>query len=209
MLSQTFAFIFLAASLAVATPLTARENGDGQRKICHNLKTQDRGCVRCKYALSQTAAVRCRHNPNQALRLPLRRLPLTNDPSLIDASSDTKGFDVTGVVTEVDLTFPVVKNECDCIQQCLDRPTTCATYVYKFSTPASVQSGHRTCTLYSQFNLPSDVTLAFDLASQNNKNINGAQITANGNNPQAGGLVPQAFKDANLDTVPDHDAVSG
>jgi len=121
----------------------------------------------------------------------------------------TKGFDVTGVVTEVDLTFPTVKDECDCIQQCLDRGTTCATYVYKFSTPASVKSGHRTCTLYSQFNLPADVTLEFDLKSGKNKNINAAEIVANGNEPQAGGLVPQAFKDANLNTIPDMDAVSG
>jgi len=121
----------------------------------------------------------------------------------------TKGFDVTGVVTEVDLTFPTVKNQCDCIQQCLNRPTTCATYVWKFSTPASVKSGHRTCTLYSQFNLPSDVTLQFDLDNANNANINAAEIMANGNNPQAGGNVPQTFKDANLNTTPDPDAVSG
>jgi hypothetical protein len=122
---------------------------------------------------------------------------------------DTRGFDVTGVVTEVDLTFPEIKDACDCIQACLDRPTTCATYVYKFSTPASVQSGHRTCTLYSQFNLPADVTLEFDLNSTNNKNINGAEIVANGNEPQAGSLVPQAFKDKNLNTTPDDEAVSG
>jgi len=121
----------------------------------------------------------------------------------------TKGFDVTGVVTEVDLTFPTVKNECDCIQSCLARPTTCASYVYKFSTPASVQSGHRTCTLYSQFNLPAGVTLEFDLNSGNNVNINAQEILANGNNPQAGAPVVQAFKDANLNTTPDNDAVSG
>jgi len=121
----------------------------------------------------------------------------------------TRGFDVTGVVTEVDLTFPTVQNECDCIQQCLDRPTTCATYVYKFSTPASVQSGHRTCTLYSQFNLPNDVTIDYNLDSNLNANINGAEILANGNNPQKGGPVPQAFKDINLNTTPDKDAVSG
>jgi hypothetical protein len=116
---------------------------------------------------------------------------------------------VTGVVTEVDLTFPQVQDECDCIQECLNRPSTCATYVYKFSTPASVQSGHRTCTLYSQFNLPAAVTLKFDLNSTNNQNINGAEILANGNDPQAGSLVPQAFMDANLNTVPDSKAVSG
>src|ERR1700684_4213514 len=117
---------------------------------------------------------------------------------------DTKGFDVTGVVTEVDLTFPKVKNVCDCIQECLNRPTTCATYVYKFSTPASVESGHRTCTLYSQFNLPADVTLDFNLTSPLHQNINAAEIELLGNNPQMGSAVPQAFKDVNLNTVPDN-----
>jgi len=121
----------------------------------------------------------------------------------------TRGFDVTGVVTEVDLKFPQVQNECDCIQECLNRPTTCATYVYKFSTPASVQSGHRTCTLYSQFNLPADVSIEIDLNNGLNKNINAAEITMMGNNPQNGGAVPQAFKDANINTIPDDKAVSG
>lgn len=115
---------------------------------------------------------------------------------------------MTGVVTEVDLTFPKIQNECDCIQACLDRPDTCATYVYKFSTPASVQSGHRTCTLYSQFNLPADVTIQYDLNNGNNKNINAPEITKNNNDPQAGAPVPQAFKDVN-GTIPDDDAVSG
>lgn len=125
------------------------------------------------------------------------------------ACTDTKGFDVTGVVTEVDLTFPQIKSACDCIQACLDMPNTCAAYVWKFSTPQSVQSGHRTCTLYSQFNLPSGVTIDYNTNSTLNSNINAAELIANGNNPQAGGAVPQAFKDANLDTTPDMDAVSG
>jgi len=119
---------------------------------------------------------------------------------------DTKGFDVTGVVTEVDLAFPNITTVCDCIQACLDNPTTCANYVYKFSTPASVLSGYRTCTLYSQFNLPSNVTIDINLNSTANQNI---QLLQAMNNPQAGGLVPQAFKDMNLTTVPDDDAVSG
>ena len=41
------------------------------------------------------------------------------------------------------------------------------------------------------------------------KNINVQELVANGNNPQAGGLVPEAFKDANLNTVADDDAFSG
>lgn len=119
--------------------------------------------------------------------------------------TDTRGFDVTGVVTEIDLTFPAVKNECDCIQACLDRVNICANYVWKFSTPASVRSGHRTCTLYSNFNLPPGVTIDYNLASPLNKHIIPGKI----DNPQAGGQVPRAFKDVNLDTIPDNDAVSG
>ncbi|OCK81967.1 hypothetical protein K432DRAFT_237235 [Lepidopterella palustris CBS 459.81] len=120
-----------------------------------------------------------------------------------------RGFDVTGVVTEVDLTFPQIRDNCDCIQACLDRPTTCAAYVYKFSTAASVASGHRTCTLYSQFNLPADVNIEINLNSTLNKNINAAEITMMGNNPQLGAPVPQAFRDFPTNTIPDNDAVSG
>ncbi|KKK13489.1 hypothetical protein ARAM_003890 [Aspergillus rambellii] len=116
----------------------------------------------------------------------------------------TRGFDVTGVTTEVDLTFPQIQTECDCIQECINRLGTCANYVWKFSTPESVQSGHRTCTLYSDFNLPADVTLAFDVNGSMN-----IQTLSPDNNPQRGGLVPQAFKDSNLSTEADHDAVSG
>jgi len=118
----------------------------------------------------------------------------------------TRGFDVTGVVTEVDLTYPHIKTECQCIQACLEAPTTCANYVYKFSTPQSVQIGHRTCTLYSQFNLPSAVTIEIAINSSNNTDV---QYLNPANNPQAGGLVPQAFKDASLSKTPDPDAVSG
>jgi hypothetical protein len=121
----------------------------------------------------------------------------------------TRGFDITGVVTEVDLHFPQIRTECDCIQACLNRSNTCANYVYKFSTPESVKSGHRTCTLYSDFNLPANVTLQFDLESSNNTEINASEIIAEGNNPHMGGLVSQAFKDVNLNTTCDPDAVSG
>ena len=138
-----------------------------------------------------------------------------------------RGFDVTGVVTEVDLTFPEIQGRffshhshplhminkisdaCDCIQACLNRPTTCAAYVWKFSTPASVTAGHRTCTLYSQFNLPAGVTIEINTASTNNSNINAPELIANGNNPQAGALIAPTFMDVNLNTTVDHHAVSG
>jgi hypothetical protein len=61
----------------------------------------------------------------------------------------------------------------------------------------------------SDFNLPSDVTIQFDLKNPNNTNINADTIIEEGNNPHKGGLVPQAFKDANLDTKPDDEAISG
>jgi hypothetical protein len=165
---STIALVSSILALGVsAGPLATRGN-DGLPKICTNLKTADKGCIRY-----------------------------------------VKGFDVTGVVTEVDLTFPEVKSECDCIQECLNRPTTCASWVYKFSTPQSVQSGHRTCTLYSQFNLPAAVTIEIDLDSNKNKNINAQEIKMLGNNPQAGAPVPQAFKDVNLNTIADDKAFSG
>jgi len=121
-----------------------------------------------------------------------------------------KGFDITGVVTEVDLTMADgINDQCDCIQACLNRFTTCAAYVYKFSTPESVASGFRTCTLYSQFNLPSDVVIAVDLNNVNTTNVNAEELVANGNNPQNGALVSQTFMDMNLNTTVDPDAISG
>jgi hypothetical protein len=148
------------------------------------------------------------HDNEGGLKKICQHLP-TNDNGCIRY---VKGFDVTGVVTEVDLTFPQIKDHCDCIEACLNAPTTCAAWVYKFSTPASVASGHRTCTLYSQFNLPADVSIEIDLTTTNstlNNNINAAELIANGNNPQNGGAVPQCFKDANLNTTADPDCVSG
>jgi hypothetical protein len=60
--------------------------------------------------------------------------------------------------------------------------------------------------LDSNFNLPPDVTTEFDVHSSNNVNI---QPLSASNNPQAGALAPEAFKDKNLDTTADPDAVSG
>jgi hypothetical protein len=50
------------------------------------------------------------------------------------------------------------------------------------------------------------VTIEFDVSSPNNVNLQPLQAA---NNPQVGSLAPQAFKDYNLDTIPDPDAVSG
>jgi hypothetical protein len=57
--------------------------------------------------------------------------------------------------------------------------------------------------------LPSGVSIEIKTNSTLNKNINAQELIAMGNNPQAGAPVPQAFKDINLNTTPDPDAVSG
>lgn len=118
-------------------------------------------------------------------------------------SIDTQGFDITGVVTTLELSFPDVKNVCDCIQECLNRPGTCANYVFDFHDADAIKSGHRTCILYSNFNLPSDVTVVFAPDDPQNMNIQTLE-----DNPQAGGPVPQAFTD-DQGTVPDDGAFSG
>jgi len=69
-----------------------------------------------------------------------------------------EGYDVTGTTTEVDLFFPEVASVCDCIKACYKRGSSCANFVYKFTTP----SKHRSCTLYSNFNLPPSVTIGFN-----------------------------------------------
>jgi hypothetical protein len=46
--------------------------------------------------------------------------------------------------------------------------------VYKFTSAAAVASGHRTCTLYSQFNLPSAVTMDVNLTAS--VNINAPEV---------------------------------
>jgi hypothetical protein len=64
-------------------------------------------------------------------------------------------------------------------------------------------------TIDSQFNLPSEVIITIDLGNSNNSNINAAEITTNGVNPQMGALVAQTFMDVNLNSTADKDAVSG
>src|SRR5256714_7312817 len=113
---------------------------------------------------------------------------------------DTRGFDVTGVVTEVDLTLPQVKTECDCIQECLTSQR------HAHHTPTSSPHQHplnqvtapALYTRTSDFNLPGDVTLEFDLNSANHVNVIAVQIVVNENNPHAGAPISQAFMDANL-----------
>jgi hypothetical protein len=115
-----------------------------------------------------------------------------------------QGIDMTGVVTEVDLYFKDgIKSACDCIAACLSRPTTCTNWVYKHTFATGLDDGKRSCTLYSSPNLPTDVTLAYDL-----NNSKGFMKLQPQNNPQAGGSAPFTFRDAAM-TVQDPYGVSG
>jgi hypothetical protein len=53
------------------------------------------------------------------------------------------------------------------------------------------------------------VAIEINTNSTLNQNINAPELIAMGNNPQQGAPVPQAFKDINLNSIPDPDAVSG
>ncbi|KAL4889418.1 hypothetical protein BDV59DRAFT_210343 [Aspergillus ambiguus] len=142
----------------VAASAIASQDDRSQDKICPNLNTQDRGCIRY-----------------------------------------TRGYDVTGVLTTVEL--PQIRNACDCIQACLDRPDTCASYVWKFNEPTS---DRRTCTLYSNFNLPSGVDVLYNPTEVPGVNQGLNPISEN---PQIGGRVPRATK--RNGTEIDREAVSG
>ncbi|RSH83061.1 hypothetical protein EHS25_005771 [Saitozyma podzolica] len=115
----------------------------------------------------------------------------------------TQGFDITGIVTTVQFFFPEVKSVCDCIQKCLDNPTTCANYIWDFHNATDIANGHRTCIIYSNFNLPSNVTVVYAPNDPQNVNIQFLEDTV-----QMGSTVPQAFTDVN-GTVPDDKAFSG
>jgi hypothetical protein len=101
-----------------------------------------------------------------------------------------RGIDMTGVVTEVDLfARDGIHSACDCAARCLSSPTTCTNWVFKHAFKNG-DGGKRSCTLYSSPNLPTDVTLKYDLAGSK-----GFQTLDPGNNPQAGGDAPLTFLD--------------
>ncbi|KAJ3194791.1 hypothetical protein HK101_001910 [Irineochytrium annulatum] len=112
-----------------------------------------------------------------------------------------RGFDITGVTTEVDLTIADgIVTECDCLARCSASSSQCVSWVWKFTD----NSGHRTCTLYSNYNLPSAVTLAYNV--QNSTDILKLQAA---NNPQAGSTIPQCTVDGQAGSKPDPDCFSG
>ncbi|KAJ3191884.1 hypothetical protein HK101_007318 [Irineochytrium annulatum] len=112
-----------------------------------------------------------------------------------------RGFDITGVTTEVDLTIADgIMTECDCLARCSASSAQCVSWVWKFTD----NSGHRTCTLYSNYNLPSAVTIAYDV-----KNSTDIMKLQPANNPQAGSTIPQCTIDGQPGSKPDPDCFSG
>jgi len=104
-----------------------------------------------------------------------------------------QGIDMTGVVTEVDLYFPKIQSACDCISACLSAPLSCTNWVFKHTFVPALDSGRRSCTLYSSPNLPTNVTLVYDLHNATGLGFStGYQLLQAGNNPQAGGGAPLA-----------------
>ncbi len=115
-----------------------------------------------------------------------------------------RGIDMAGVVTEVHFYFKDnVRSACDCAIKCLQRNSSCTNWVWKHTFMSDKDSGKRSCTLYSSPNLPTNVTLAYDLA-----NSSGFQFLNSSNNPQGGALAPLTFLDA-ANTKPDKFGVSG
>ncbi|RFU25081.1 hypothetical protein B7463_g11262, partial [Scytalidium lignicola] len=119
-----------------------------------------------------------------------------------------QGIDMTGVVTEVDIYFPKVKSACDCAAMCLTNALSCTNWVFKH-TFNPLDSGRRSCTLYSSPNLPTNVTLVYDLHNTTGLGLSvGYQLLQPGNNPQAGGGAPLTWLDV-ANTKPDPYGVSG
>jgi hypothetical protein len=111
---------------------------------------------------------------------------------------------MTGVVTEIDLYFKDgIKTACDCISRCLSSPSTCTNWVFKHTFLPKLDSGKRSCTLYSSPNLPTGVTLWYNLTGSS-----GFQLLQPANNPQPGALAPLTFGNTAM-TKPDPFGVSG
>jgi len=108
------------------------------------------------------------------------------------------GFDVTGVTNLVTLGVAQgILTSCDCINACLQNFETCDAFVWKFTD----NGRFRTCTLYSNFNLPPAVTLGFA------NNSTGFGVL--GQNPQTGGLVTHCTLNGSPNAPIDPNCVSG
>jgi len=91
------------------------------------------------------------------------------------------------------------KRVCDCVNACYKRGSSYANFVYMFKTP----SKHRSCTLYSNFNLPPSVTIGFNKTSS----VDITEIGQSSLPAQAGSLVPHCTKDGS--TGHDPKCISG
>ena len=114
------------------------------------------------------------------------------------------GIDITGVVTQVNLFFKDgIHTACDCAARCLDAPESCTNWVFKHTFAAGLDDGKRSCTLYSSPNLPTNVTLQYDIGRST-----GFQELLPTNNPQKGCDAPLTFLDV-ANTQVDKYGVSG
>jgi hypothetical protein len=115
-----------------------------------------------------------------------------------------RGIDITGVVTQVNLFFKDgIHNACDCATRCLEAPESCTNWVFKHTFAAGLDDGKRSCTLYSSPNLPTNVTLQYNLGGST-----GFDLLLPTNNPQKGCDAPLTFLDIK-NTEPDKYGVSG
>jgi len=110
-----------------------------------------------------------------------------------------RGYDITGVTNFVSLTVQNgIHTPCDCLNKCKAVFNTCAAWVWKFTDT----TGFRTCTLYSNFNLPPTVTLGFSTGTSVNSGVIGQ-------NPQTGGLVPHCTLNGLNNGTVDTGCISG
>lgn len=95
---------------------------------------------------------------------------------------------MTGVVTELHFYFKdSFRTACDCAAKCLEQPTSCTNWVWKYNFIPG-DGDKRPYNLYNSPNLPSNVTLAYDTA--NSAVFEPLQAS---NNPQKGADVPLTF----------------
>jgi hypothetical protein len=178
----------LLATSALAGPLSARKQKDDDDSTFNIFKNEAK---RWEGAICKTSITR-------------QTFPALALPEHVGGGCVRyfRGVDMTGVVTEVDLFFADgIQSACDCAARCLAAPASCTNWVFKHTFNPAKDAGRRSCTLYSSPNLPSAVTLAY--------NLPGSAGFANLNiNPQPGGMAPFTFEDPNL-TKQDPFGVSG
>ena len=122
-------------------------------------------------------------------------------PKCMNCTLQVKGYDITGSTNgQIFGQHPGLKNACDCAKLCLTKNSTCTSYVWKYN--GSPTPHKRVCILYSNFQLPSDVTLGFDLETTE------CAGTIQ-NNPQQGSSVPHCLGISQDSNSWDRDCISG